>query len=589
MNTPMPPFRRLLPGAHQMCYQNTVAVHVNGAMWLGFIQDIDGDRVFIDFDSKKAEARWFEAACVYILPSYYQYQNRQRDRPIYAALRDEDDGPFRFQSVVVLHAIAQGMYYVRTNAQCITSSNSVGVRTELVDECQILGPEWFTAPTMVQRGRGLLYTKYFVPFMAMAHQVLSEPADRSRIIKHFRDAFGSDGGLGNLTDCCRFHLRVLANGCVFVVIGVGRSADAQRMTFMKLAIMLPRHVWSRAGLLPIRFDDGSSIGIDDFRMESSCSATCLGYLPHWIFSEIFSYLDLHSHMKLQRVCALWHELLRHPRATEHIRVCLDSMTRKTTSDNCNAFRVAMLLMCSIKAATKSLTVITRSLGDHECFLVSLLKAMEAVEVHLPLLILKNFTVDRRGRSVRDEDFKMVPSTDMTADVVLFEESCERIVLHNWKVSHLFGRVMYKIFVDNRFNFRNLHPLPRRERDLMRPLGWGHVLAIDHSEITVPRVVLDCREGQPNMVSRILWAVNEHFPPVTQEMHTKVRAIYARWVRCLAYPAEWETVRCYLSRFSGFHSDGTPRSWVNVDLRLVDPGDLSKMALHGINEVFLVGH
>ncbi|XP_055350731.1 uncharacterized protein LOC129597272 [Paramacrobiotus metropolitanus] len=585
----MPPFRRLLSGAGQMSYQNTVAVKEKDEIWLGFIQDINGGQAFIDFDSKKEKARWINASVVYLMPWFDT--NHQRDKPVFAALRDEDDGPFRFQSVFIKYSFAACnrcvMYYVETNIQ---SGDSTNPRIELVDYRQILGPEWFTEPPLLYRNSGLLCTKYFVP-SATTNQILSKPTDRSRIIKHFREAFESDPVQATILrrDCCRFHLRIEAKGCVFVVISTEANADTKEKTIIKLSTILERHLVTRANLMPICFwkcpTNETHICMADSRMELFCSEALLGYLPHWIFSEIFSYLDLHSQLKFQRVCALWHELLRSPHTTEHVRICLDCMTKASTSDNYNCSQVAALLTRTINSTTKSLTIVTESLSEYEFFPVFLLMGMELVlEVHVPLVVLKDYILGSY-KAIKSVCCAFHLEHPLVSDVVSLQHRCERIILHNWKISHLFGRPMYEIFAQKRFMY--LRPLPHREKNLMLPLGWDHVLAIDQLEITVERVVLDCDLDQANMVSRIMSAVNETFPIVTDEMHAKVKAIYARWVRNLVYPTEWETIRSYLSLFSGFYSDGTFRSWVGVDLRVVDPGDLSKMALYGINEIFLV--
>ncbi|XP_055355024.1 uncharacterized protein LOC129600500 isoform X2 [Paramacrobiotus metropolitanus] len=287
---------------------------------------------------------------------------------------------------------------------------------------------------------------------------------------------------------------------------------------------------------------------------------------------------------LNRVCALWQLLLSSPGTTEHIRLCLDSMTKETTSDNYNCFAVAALLTRTINPATKSLTIITRSLGDRALFLVFLLEAMKAVKVRLPLVVLKDFIMDSRGTCISITNEKFDLTHHVTKATVLFDYCCDRIVWHNWKVSNLFGPPMYEIFAKK--GFMDLLPLPPREKNLMLPLGRDDTLTIDKLEITVPRLVLGCHEGKGYMVSRIMWAVNARFPPVTDEMQAKVNAIYARWLRDLLEPNEWDTIRSYLSLFSGFHSEGEPRSWMNVDLAQVDTTQLSKMALYGINEIFM---
>ncbi|XP_055355001.1 uncharacterized protein LOC129600489 [Paramacrobiotus metropolitanus] len=585
---PFRPFRRLLSGFNQMSYQNTVAVSDKGDMLLGFIQDINGDQVFVNFDSSKVKARWVDAACVYSMPWYDHQENHQRDKPVYAALRDEDDGPFRFQSVFIIFSVAACkrcyMCYVKANVQ---GGDPAKARIELIDHRQILGLEWFTEPAFLYRNSALGYTKYCASFTT-ANQLLGQPADRSRVIKHFREVFEEDAALSTLTDCCRFHLRIEANNCVFVVIGVGTSADAQQMTMSKLCIVVERHLATRGKWLPTCSEsDPTDISAAMNRIESSglksAEAMLFCHLPHWIFSEICSYLDLHSQMKLTRVCALWQQLLSSPGTTKHIRVRLDSMTRETTSDNYNCFTVAALLTRTINPATKSLTIITRSLGNCcTLFLPFLLGAMKAVQVHLPLIVLKDFVRNSRGTCTSEDKFHLTHC--LTTDTKAFAYCCDRIVWHNWKVSYLFGRPMYEIFAEK--EFKNLWPLPTREKNLMLPLGWDHTLTIDQLEITVPRLVLDCLEGRANMVSRIMWAVNEGFPPVTDAMQAKVNSIYARWVRDLLHPPEWDTIRSYLSVFSGFHADGTPRSWVDVDLTQVDTAQLSKMALYGINEIFM---
>ncbi|XP_055357075.1 uncharacterized protein LOC129602128 [Paramacrobiotus metropolitanus] len=288
-------------------------------------------------------------------------------------------------------------------------------------------------------------------------------------------------------------------------------------------------------------------------------------------------------MKLKRVCALWHKLLNKPHTTEHIRVCVESLERQTTADNYNCFRMAVLLTRAVTAATRCFTI-TGSPDECQLFLVRLLKAMKVAQIHVPLIVLKDYILDGHYGSSNWEN-KFCLRHSMTMEATPFQGCCGRLALYNWKVSHLFGRAMNQVLVEE--GLHKLQSLPLREKMLMRPLGWDHVLAVDHLEVTLPRVVLDYGKGEAGMMaSRIMCAVNEHFPPVTDEMHAKVKAVYNRWVRQLVYPVEWERIRSYLSLFSGFHSDGTPRSWVDVDLTLGDTAELSKMALYGINEIFM---
>ncbi|XP_055356870.1 uncharacterized protein LOC129601974 [Paramacrobiotus metropolitanus] len=82
-------------------------------------------------------------------------------------------------------------------------------------------------------------------------------------------------------------------------------------------------------------------------------------------------------------------------------------------------------------------------------------------------------------------------------------------------------------------------------------------------------------------------LGQPLPPLTDDVYAKVTAVHARWVRNLQYPAEWDRIRAYLTVFSGFHADGTPKGWNDVDLRTEDVRTWSRLAVCGINDVFRV--
>ncbi|XP_055340534.1 uncharacterized protein LOC129589714 [Paramacrobiotus metropolitanus] len=122
---------------------------------------------------------------------------------------------------------------------------------------------------------------------------------------------------------------------------------------------------------------------------------------------------------------------------------------------------------------------------------------------------------------------------------------------------------------------------------MKPLTPEYRGEIDKLHVTIPKLVLDGCQDWESMTSKFMWALDSNFPPVADKVYVKVTNIHARWVRSLVYPHEWESIRAFLSLFSGFHVDGTARSWVETDLRLVDVFKLSRMAVLGIEEIFRV--
>ncbi|XP_055336976.1 uncharacterized protein LOC129587314 [Paramacrobiotus metropolitanus] len=116
-------------------------------------------------------------------------------------------------------------------------------------------------------------------------------------------------------------------------------------------------------------------------------------------------------------------------------------------------------------------------------------------------------------------------------------------------------------------------------------GQGTLFTMNTTEITLHRFMLPCVDGWEAVMSRFMRAIDAAFPAAGADVYRKVRAIHARWLEKLSYPDEWQRIRQMLSVFSGFQSDGTPLHWDTVDLRQLDIGQLSTMALLAVSEAF----
>ncbi|XP_055344022.1 uncharacterized protein LOC129592087 [Paramacrobiotus metropolitanus] len=598
----MPPYQALLADANQMNYHNSVAVRMPDDTWLlGYIQDIDGNHAFIHFSSTTFEARWMHMQNVWPLPSYWESE-LPVERRIFAALRDEVDGPFRFRPAVLLQTLdGYQMFCIETDiSEADASAHKAGF--ELVHLRQVASALPPTGPCLLECRSGLLYTKYFIPF-GQARIVLSEPADKFRIIKHVYDAIEAKlkSGRENLPDCCRFHLRIQSEGCLFVFVSL--PTDAQQTQWMEeiLPKILETHLTSRPYLLPVdnlAFPAHENIPREaDLDVDALMLTACIQDLTLSLLSDILSHLDLHSQMKAKRACALWHLLLSNPRMMEHVSISFESCWQlkadgakcflKRDSDNC--FKAASLLSRCINSTTVSLTLLKVFPPDHAALLYPMLRTMK---ITLPLLVLKDhINVKPVGLSQQKQSrLKHGAAIDLT----LYKHTCNSVLLHNWKISDLFGRQMYDVFVSNFYYERHSGVgaipcrLPAHEREWMVSLTrHAHELAIDKLQITIPKLHIHCSEGRFHMTRRLMRALDDNFPPVTQDMLAKVGAVRARWIRTLSYPDDWQSIRNYLLLFSGFHSDGTPKVWDEVDLRCVHLSTWSKMAIYGINEVFRV--
>ncbi|XP_055349213.1 uncharacterized protein LOC129596075 isoform X2 [Paramacrobiotus metropolitanus] len=606
-------YQPLLAEVGQMSFRNTVAVRTHSrtgagrcnddtddtdeyVWWLGYIQDIDtdGEHAFIHFDSTSVAARWMHMQDVWPLPSY-SFPSRGTNSEnvwIYAALRDEDNGPFRFRPVLLLNILVGCSE--RCYTFCITTDVSdlytvpahrFGV--EVVHENQVAFDWPPTGPSLLERRSGLRYTKHFIPF-AQTNIVLSEPADKSRIIKHILHFL-----LHPLDFTCRFHLRVEPEngGCMFVILRC--ATDTQEMQRMSgtLSTILQTHVASRAHFPPVHQRTLCASENEDFHfqtgIELDVGAVLLSDLTPWLLSDILSHLDLHSQMRAKRVCVLWQLLLSHPRMKEHVSISFESCWHlQADTDNC--FKTASLLSRSISPATISLTLL-RVLPPHHYF-VYLRYMLIAMKISLPVLVLEDHIhIQPAVAFEHDHSLLKHGAGSIMAD---FKETCDYILLHRWTVGSLFGRHLYHVFEEGGYFAQPYgmasHLLPAHERDCMVPLAKeSHELLIDQLQITIPKLLLPWNDDEMHMTSRFMCALNDHFPPVTPDMLAKVMAVHARWRRTLHYPDDWHAIRNYLRLFSGFESDGQAKAWNEVDLRCEDVSGWSTMAIYGINELFRV--
>ncbi|XP_055342244.1 uncharacterized protein LOC129590843 isoform X2 [Paramacrobiotus metropolitanus] len=576
-------YHPLLTDSSQISYRNTVAVrNLDDTWWLGYIQNIEGNRAFVHFDCKTVEARWMPMKDVWPLPSYWDTVVSSEgyiNIPIFAALRDNDKGPLRFRPAVMINRL------LACNVECemfCIRTDGCSSRFEVVHKDQVATE---LPPSPPRQGWGLLYTKHFVPF-GQAIAVLSDPSDKFRIIKHVRDAIEARMELTRtyIRNCCRFHLRIESERCMFIVISRDNGAESTYWSETLLKI-LETHLAGRNNLPPIHKPAlvlQASANIS-YEAEGGVDALMPNHLTPSLVSDILSHLDLHSQMKAKRVCALWELLLSNSRMKEHVSISFESCWNlKMDTDNC--FKAASLLSRSISSTTISLTLLRvfPPIYIHSEFIGAM---FDAIKIKLPLLVLKDHNeVAPECFGQKRSYLKHGAAWNMT----LYKHTCDSVVLRNWTVSDLFGRHMFKVFVIQSTLPDGVY-LPEHEQKWMVPYKWQpeHMTSIDKLQITIPKLLLPCSEGKLRMTSRVMCALNDNFPLVTEEMLIKVTAVHARWLRTLVYPEDWRTIRHYLMLFSGFHSDGSPKEWDEVDLRVVDVSTWSKLAIYGINEMFRV--
>ncbi|XP_055357278.1 uncharacterized protein LOC129602306 [Paramacrobiotus metropolitanus] len=372
-----PSFRRLLAGPKGINYLNTVVVWIeNWTYWLGYIQDIWEEYVYVDFDCSTVGACWIHSSCVWPLQYWqdspgYSFRN-YRSTPIFVALRDEPGGPLRFRSAVAVWDSDRecGKTYIRAEIVEEGSESPVAGGVEVVDHWQAISRLPFDEPSLLGRTEGLLYIKHVIP-LTRAQLAVNTAADAARLIQELLDAYRTQASVhllnADLRKLCRFHLRIGEDGCTVMIIANRTDSDATERTQQMLLRILENHA-SATGHPPAMAHISDSTGMPcavQLGMESDTvdQTAALSHLPPEISLAILTGLDVHSQANAKRVCGLWQRILSDPCSGEHLTVLVENV-EATESDDHRCYHTAWMLIRTITAATRSVAIVARQDNPH---------------------------------------------------------------------------------------------------------------------------------------------------------------------------------------------------------------------------------
>ncbi|XP_055352598.1 uncharacterized protein LOC129598640 [Paramacrobiotus metropolitanus] len=505
--TPMfPAFRRLLVGNESISYQNTVCVQTeqdDGSAWLGYIQDIAGDEVLVDFDSSTQPARRVPAARVWPIPlpprdpcsaEYFGYP----DQPVFVALRDEYAGPFRFRPATVLRCVGEcQMYVVSTNVPGTDAATTLAV----VDRCQILRELPIGEAALLARTSGLLYVKHEIANTTM---LFGQTTAVSVLIDLFREEYRSHPSLAGIADSCRFSLRFEWSTYSFIVVSSRNDLTTKNWIGDSLWRIMRRYAtdgvkrpvirtsWTAYWLEGCRrsTENKSKAPTD---VDRSCPTACLCHLPPILLTEALQDLDLHTHAKARRECALWQTILDHPRTTQRIRVATEHLATTECGDHLNCCRTAMALSRRISGATKSLTIVARAhdwpaeqFNWHVVWCA--LDLLRVLHIKLPVLAVKSFCLTLRIPEILQD----------------LRPHCARLILHVLDI----GRALFSTMESD---VHGLLPgwfsLPAEELRLVNVQEYPteDSCAFEETLIGVPRLICDWQDGWPHTRRSFMWA------------------------------------------------------------------------------------
>ncbi|XP_055354642.1 uncharacterized protein LOC129600217 isoform X2 [Paramacrobiotus metropolitanus] len=631
-----------------MNFGNTVLVQRdNDQWWLGYVQDIDGDRFLVDFDSPTVRPEWILTRHIWPHNFLRQWGPQNRGSSIQVALRDTQGGPMVFRPATITREVWDKIFVAL-----------VGVRPDganracIVDICQIVTElPTHNEPSFSDAKTQFVYRKHVVPF---------EPAELLRDVALLPKFVGwacritlGRGDIDTLCDtscqfarsfpideeersfqCTRLHspsaptdhrafycvdvdFRVFARvdtGTVsFVCAEVhgdafGRSkfwtADALKEACLEcLTAQKPRirpGINSEADIMGTVQPDEEAVHIND--------------LPYPILGHILLHFDVVTQLRLNRVCALWSLLLGEYAASQRqiILTIPRLLAGKPVQHEINAecqfhtYQVVSLLDRSLTVSIHtvvllddqghSATISKADLSDFERQLnfdrrrecrnmVRLIRhILGAKDRRVPLLVIKN-TGDLPEALSALMDTGRMPGEEAS------RYECRG--LRQWMtVCRQLLLVDYNAAIptgsgnslmDQLFFFA---PADLAWLDDSGQRAGDMVKARGaHLQIRIPFLRFHCTETAAEQSQRFITAVNDNCPPVSQTMTEKVTGMLLRWVRSLAYPDQWTGIRIFLNLFSSVGPDGLPQPWDGADLRQLNAAVLSRLAMHILDEFF----
>ncbi|XP_055343493.1 uncharacterized protein LOC129591738 [Paramacrobiotus metropolitanus] len=600
-------FRKLFSGARELNYGNTVLVQRDhGQWWLGYVQDIDGDKFLVDFDAADMKPQWIHSSCLWPHPSLRRPDVSRQGETIHAALRQTNGGPLVLRKAIIVHNSVGGFFTVRMaeNDSAASPANRLVLWSHIATALPMPGD----GGSFFQRSSGFLYRKYAIPypqahrlpdldflpaFVARTCQLSLPPGLRGdcQFSAHASDdcmLFQCTGLHPDSGSCPCYYInvggrlfaRLGSDTVTFVCAEMHRDRYRQSMFWDEedLKSACDSYLTARLATLPVKMDTTPSDG------------TLLGELPHPILGGIFRYLDVDSQLRTRRVCVLWRLL-----STSYVDnrdILLDVCAQcdrqpygdkdlEEEYDKYLKYNLGALLQRIQPHYTRTLALTEGRNHLHNGFALcskmsSVRRLLHAESRHLPLIIVKN------GRDVidvaRTKAFLVFQRNDLNGQLECDELAgmmtvCDELMLINFTASEAIqGSACAILWADDGV------PQPDVELDHIRD-------SPDRLEIIIPMVRFHSTQTAAEQARILLATADAHCPAASQRVLQKVTAIHARWMLTLVYPEQWSVIRDFLKLFNCLGPDDDPQRWDTMDLRQLDIPSLTNVTFVALDACF----
>ncbi|XP_055349265.1 uncharacterized protein LOC129596109 [Paramacrobiotus metropolitanus] len=382
---------------------NTVLVNLTSdeEFFLGYLQDIIADQVFIDFDCERIAPQWVSMQRVWHhdKPSI----TLQLSREVYVAIRREADGPYVFGPAFLecsCNYANQFLCYAFLDHPCYSFQTQDSVR--VVHSWQVI-PRLPSDP-MIDRICRLPIKK--VVYRSAKLRALSSIQEWH--IERILDLGFRQGKRQSGQGRDRLFVKLTDGEIVFLIMRIQCSfphtvsVDCLQSTCWLTATTRKVIAGIEEYLLHA---SRTAADLRNFRHRSLPSIAVLSSpaargneptLPHLlpeILSTVMYYLDVVSQGKLKRVCQLWNVLLRDPASSTHVTIdfCTLSLQLQQRAET-EGYRLGLLLDRIVNAKTKTVALVNMSyrMDNVDPVIALVVDVLIINRIILPLVIVKNY-------------------------------------------------------------------------------------------------------------------------------------------------------------------------------------------------------
>ncbi|XP_055343629.1 uncharacterized protein LOC129591827 [Paramacrobiotus metropolitanus] len=621
-------YREVWTGARETNYANTVLVRRDGGQWwLGYVQDVRGKELLVDFDASTVQPQWIHTSLIWPHHSRYYTLDTYVNTVVQVALRERPGGPLVFRPARVV-------------AQWRSVFLAVCLDEQKPQDCFFVHGSLFAEALPVPgdgqsffaRTDGLTYTKHVIPFPAAGQlrhvDHLPEFVGRAcqfrlgsgeRLFRNppllrvegggtpfyavpaFRGLIG--GVFRGVEVVVRLFVRAGTDSVTFVCLEMHNAAVGRRMSWNEEVLkevcqsFLQEHSVENIAVVPQQLEGGASGGGSKGAEEASIKELAIPILT-CILTGVDA--DAHTQLRFSRVCGLWNEVVR----TYGQRVVILDSAQMWPQRACTHqfsfeiyprfFRLFTAVDHAVTANTAALLLLgdRDELLDDQWGLIDLKQKMKMVRsvlhtkgIHLSLIVVRNKAVvpadpgDRflainipyqaeYGIDVADDEYTLRAVSYMMS-------VCDALVFVNYKASRSILRSarnrMY-IRTDENFIPASLYT------------DWKEDSPIDVG-VTIPLIRFHCDEAATEQRRRFLAAANDNCPAVRQHVREKIAGLFARWADTV--PDDGRAgMRKFLQLFNSLGAGDDGRQWETLDMRRLDVGLLNNLTFAALNGCYL---